>query len=130
MSTLQFKRTPQLSAPTMPGGEVHLESPPEVPRVIPGNVLMKLLPVVMILASLGMVAFILTSDGARNPFFLMFPIMMVMSTIGMVVGGGGGRSGGQRKAEMDEDRKDYLRYLDQMRERVHQIGRASCRERV
>ena len=118
MSTLQFKRTPRLSAPTMPGGEVHLESPPEVPRVIPGNVLMKMLPVVMILASLGMVAFIFTSDGVRNPFFLMFPVMMVMSTIGMVAGGGGGRSGGQRKAEMNEDRKDYLRYLGQMRERA------------
>ncbi len=86
MSTLPFKRTPRLTAPGMPGGEVHLESPPEVPRVLPGNVLMKMLPVVMILASLGMVAFIFTSDGARNPFFLMFPIMMVMSTIGMVAG--------------------------------------------
>ena len=106
MSTLPFKRAPRLAAPGMPGGEVHLESPPEVPRVLPGNVLMKMLPVVMILASLGMVAFIFSSDGARNPFFLMFPIMMVLSTIGMVAGGGGGRGGGQRKAEMNEDRKD------------------------
>ncbi|MDQ3886724.1 MAG: type VII secretion protein EccCa, partial [Actinomycetota bacterium] len=118
MSTLQFQRTPRLTAPTMPGGEVHLESPPELPRVLPANLLMKMLPVVMILASLGMVAFIFSADGASNPYFLIFPIMMMLSTIGMVAGGGGGRGGGQRKAEMNEDRKDYLRYLGQMRQRA------------
>ncbi|MDQ3154440.1 MAG: type VII secretion protein EccCa [Actinomycetota bacterium] len=117
MSTVQFRRAPRAGSPAMPGGEVHLEAPPEVPRLIPGSIVQKLLPFVMILASLGMVAFILTSDGARNPLFLMFPIMMVMSTIGMVAGGGG-QSGGQRKAEMNEDRKDYLRYLGQLRGRA------------
>jgi len=122
VSTLQFKRTPRLPAPTMPGGEVHLEPPPEVPRVIPGNVLMKMLPVVMILASLGMVAFIFTSGGRANPLFLMFPLMMVMSTVGMMAGGGGGQGGGKRKAEMNEDRKDYLRYLGQMRERAREAA--------
>jgi len=43
--------------------------------------------------------------------------MMVISMVGMFAGGGG-RGGGQRKAEMNEDRKDYLRYLGQMRERA------------
>ncbi len=101
----------------MPGGEVHLEPPPEVPRVIPGNIVQKLLPVVMIVAVLGMVAFLFSNEGTRdNPIFLLFPIMMLVSTIGMFAGGG--RGGGQRKAEMNEDRKDYLRYLGQVRERA------------
>ncbi|MGH3980987.1 MAG: type VII secretion protein EccCa [Pseudonocardiaceae bacterium] len=122
MSTLQFKKTPRIAAPKMPGGEVHLEPPPEIPRVIPGNILMKLLPVVMIVAVLGMVAFIFTQGGQANPLFLLFPIMMLLSTVGMMAGGGGGRSGGQRKAEMNEDRKDYLRYLGQMRERAREAA--------
>ncbi len=120
MSTVPFRRAPRLIAPKMPGGEVHLEPPPEVPRVIPGSIVQKILPVVMIVAVLGMVAYAFTTgDGTRNPLFLMFPIMMVVSTVGMFAGGG---RGGQAKAEMNEDRKDYLRYLGQMRERAREAG--------
>jgi S-DNA-T family DNA segregation ATPase FtsK/SpoIIIE len=119
VSTLQFKRSPRLAAPRPPGGEVHLEPPPEVPRTIPGNIVMKLLPVVMILASLGMMVFMFTVGG-RNPMMIMMGGMMLMGTVGMVAGGGGGRGGGQKKAEMNEDRKDYLRYLGQMRDRARE----------
>ncbi|HEY2765349.1 MAG TPA: type VII secretion protein EccCa, partial [Pseudonocardiaceae bacterium] len=121
MGTLQFRRSSRLPAPKMPGGEVHLEPPPEVPRVIPGNIVQKLLPIVMIVAVLGMVAFVFTSgEGKSNPIFLLFPVMMLVSTVGMFAGGG--RGGGQRKAEMNEDRKDYLRYLGQMRERAREAA--------
>ncbi|MGH3901369.1 MAG: type VII secretion protein EccCa [Pseudonocardiaceae bacterium] len=121
MSTVQFRRSPRLAAPKMPGGEVHLEPPPEVPRVIPGNIVQKILPIVMIAAVLGMVAFVFTTGDAKsNPVFLLFPIMMLVSTVGMFAGGGRGR--GQAKAEMDEDRKDYLRYLGQMRQRARQAA--------
>lgn len=119
MSTLQFKRTPRMAAPRPPGGEVHLEPPPEIPRVVPGNVVQKLLPAVMIVASLGMMAFMLQHAGS-NPLMMMMPLMMVVSTVGMVASGGQG--GGQKKAEMNEDRKDYLRYLGQMRERAREAA--------
>ena len=72
MSTLQFKKSPRLAAPRPPGGEVHLEPPPEVPRVIPGNIVMKALPVVMIVASLGMMVF-------------MFPLMMYAAPSGLAL---------------------------------------------
>lgn len=122
MSTLTFRRTSRLTAPTIPGGEVNLEAPPEVPRIVPGSILMKLLPFVMIVAVLGMVAFMFTRGGRANPMFLMFPLMMLLSTVGMVAGGMGGRGGGKRKAEMHEDRKDYLAYLGQQRERARQAA--------
>ncbi|MGH3872244.1 MAG: type VII secretion protein EccCa [Pseudonocardiaceae bacterium] len=121
MSTVQFRRAPRLAAPRMPAGEVHLEPPPEVPRVLPGNIVQRILPVVMIAAVLGMVAFVVsTGDATSNPVFLLFPIMMLVSTIGMFAGGGRGR--GQAKAEMNADRRDYLRYLDQMRQRARQAA--------
>src|SRR2546423_1431700 len=120
VSTLQFKRSPRLSAPRQPGGEVHLEPPPEVPRVIPGNPVMKLMPAGMIVATLGMMAFMFVAFRG-NPTYLVFGGMMLMSTFGMMAGGGG-RGGGQKKAEMNEDRKDYLRYLGQMRDRAREAA--------
>ncbi len=97
MSTLQFKRSPRLAAPRQPGGEVHLEPPPEVPRVIPGNILMKLMPVVMVVAMLGMMALMFTAGGAvgRNPVTLLFPMMMMFSMVGMF--GQGGAAAARRR---------------------------------
>ena len=122
MSTVQFRRTPRMAAPRTPGGEVHLEPPPEVPRLVPGGILMKLMPVVMVVAMVGMIALLITSGGGLNPASLIFPMMMMMSMVGMFAGGAGGRGSGQRKAEMNEDRKDYLRYLGQMRGRARDAG--------
>jgi len=117
VSTVQFKRSPRLAAPRQPGGEVHLEPPPEVPRVIPGSIVMKMLPAVMIVASIGMMAFMFLGPGGKNPMSLMFGAMFLFSTVGMM-GMGAGQGKGQKKAEMNEDRKDYLRYLGQMRDRA------------
>ena len=122
MSTVHYRRTARLPAPRTPGGEVHLEAPPEVPRVVPAGIVMKIMPVVMVVAVLGMMGLVFSGGGVtRNPTALLFPLMMVMSMVGMVAGGGG-KGGGQRKAEMNEDRKDYLRYLGQMREKAREAG--------
>src|SRR3569833_2966314 len=118
MSTLQFKKSPRLAAPRPPGGEAHLEPPPEVPRVIPGNIVMKALPVVMIVASLGMMVFMFQASN-RNPMMMAMGGMMVVGTLGLMAGGGG-KGGGAKRAEMGEDRKDYLRYLGQMRDRARE----------
>ncbi|WP_326835119.1 type VII secretion protein EccCa [Amycolatopsis rhabdoformis] len=117
MSTIQFKRPPRLGTPRPPGGEVHLEPPPEVPRVIPGSIVLKVLPVVMIVASLGLLVFSFTAGGG-NPLTITLGATTLLGTVGMAAGGG--RGGGQKKAEMDEDRKDYLRYLGQMRDRARE----------
>jgi S-DNA-T family DNA segregation ATPase FtsK/SpoIIIE len=81
---------------------------------------MKLMPVVMVVSMVGMVVVMFTAGGpsARNPMTLMFPMMMLMSMGGMFAGGGKGA--GAKKAEMNEDRKDYLRYLGQMRDRARE----------
>ncbi|WP_461144288.1 type VII secretion protein EccCa [Salinifilum aidingensis] len=119
MSTLQFKRMARLAPPRPPGGEVHLEPPPEIPRAVPGNIVQKILPAVMIVASLGMMVFML-QRAKDNPMMMMMPMMMLVSTVGMMAGGGQG--GGQKKSEMNEDRKDYLRYLGQMRDRAREAA--------
>lgn len=87
---------------------------------MPGNMVQKILPGVMIVASLGMMVFMLQRAG-NNPMMMMMPLMMLVSTVGMVASGSN-QGSGQSKAEMNEDRKDYLRYLGQMRERAREAA--------
>ena len=112
-------RRPRISPPRTPGGELNIQPPPDVPRVVPGSILMKLLPVVMIIAVVGMIALMIVKGGSSilsNPLFMMFPLMMLMSMFGMFAAGG--RGGGKRAAELNEERKDYFRYLGQIRSQV------------
>ncbi|GAB3129259.1 type VII secretion protein EccC [Tsukamurella serpentis] len=113
-----FARKQRLAPPRTPGGEVALQAPPEIPRAVPGGLLGKLLPVVMVVAVIGMIALMVTSGGSMmaSPFMMMFPLMMLMSMFGMY--GMNNRSSGASAAELDEDRKDYLRYLGQIRGQV------------
>ncbi|MEU7764859.1 type VII secretion protein EccCa [Nocardia sp. NPDC049190] len=123
MSTVRFQRRARREMPRSPGGEVTLQPPPEIPRVTPGNLLLKLMPVVMVIGMVGMMALLFTQGGgiASNPMSMMFPIMMLFSMVGMFAGQGGGK--GQKAAEANEDRKDYLRYLDQVRKDVDETAR-------
>ncbi|MFD0365903.1 type VII secretion protein EccCa [Nocardia sp. GCM10030253] len=118
MSTVRFQRRARREMPRSPGGEVTLQPPPEIPRVTPGSLISKLMPVVMVVGMVGMMALMFTQGGgiASNPMTMMFPMMMVFSMVGMFAGQGGGK--GAKAAEANEDRKDYLRYLDQVRKDV------------
>ncbi|MEU9805358.1 type VII secretion protein EccCa [Mycobacterium sp. NPDC050853] len=123
MGTQGFVRRSRVAPPRMPGGEVNLQAPPEVPRVIPGNLFMKLMPFVMIVAVIGMIALMVTVGGRNltsNPMFMMFPMMMIMSMAGMFMGGGGRT--GKAAAELNEERKDYFRYLANLRDDSDMTG--------
>ena len=123
MSTQGFVRRLRVVPPRMPGGEVNLAPPPEVPRLIPGNLLIRLMPFVMVVAVIGMIALMITVGGrdlARNPMFLIFPMMMVMSMVGMFMGGG--QRTGKAAAELNEERKDYFSYLANLRDEADATG--------
>ncbi|GAA3726632.1 type VII secretion protein EccCa [Gordonia hankookensis] len=118
-TTEGFVRRPRITPPRTPGGELNIAPPPDVPRVVPGNMLTKMLPVVMVVAVVGMIAMMFATGGRNilsNPLFMMFPLMMLMSMFGMFAAGG--RGGGKRAAELNEERKDYFRYLGQTRTQV------------
>ncbi|MCV7360649.1 type VII secretion protein EccCa [Mycolicibacterium neworleansense] len=123
MSTQGFVRRLRVAPPRMPGGEVNLAAPPEVPRAIPGNLFIRLMPFVMLVAVIGMIALLITVGGrdmARNPMFLLFPMMMIMSMVGMFMGGG--NRNGKAAAELNEERKDYFSYLANLREEADTTG--------
>ncbi|WP_433783692.1 type VII secretion protein EccCa [Actinomycetospora sp. CA-101289] len=117
MGTRVFRRAARPAPPAVPSGEVHLEAPPEIPRAVPTSPLLRLLPLLMVVGSLGFIVVI----GVDNPTSWLFGGMFALSTLGMVAGGAT-RGGGQRRAEADEDRKDYLRYLAQMRRRARETA--------
>ncbi|GAA1658964.1 type VII secretion protein EccC [Mycolicibacterium murale] len=90
--------------------------------MIPGNLLMKLLPIIMLVAVIGMIALLITVGGrniSRNPMFLLFPMMMIMSMAGMFMGGG---KSGKAAAELNEERKDFFSYLAGLRDDAEQTG--------
>ncbi len=107
---MEFLIEPRLAMPPTATGEVVVQAPPEVPRDVPGNPLSRLLPVAMVVATVGMVILYFTSGASamRNPMFMFFPVMMLGSLLGTVVSGA---RGGARVAEINKDRRDYLRYL-------------------
>ncbi|MBF6212541.1 type VII secretion protein EccCa [Nocardia puris] len=126
MATEGFVRRPRIAPPRAPGGEVALTAPPEIPRPVPTGLLMKLMPVVMVVAVIGMIAMMVMMGRnlLANPFMMMFPMMMIMSMVGMMAGFRGGTGGPKKAAELNEERKDYFRYLDQVRKDVRKTGTA------
>src|SRR6478672_6902459 len=108
---MDFWIEPRLGAAPMAQGDVVVQAPPDVQRATPANPLTRLLPVAMGVASAGMMLVYFTSGAGsmRNPMFMFFPVMMVSSLLGSVAFGA---RGGGRIAEINQDRRDYLRYLD------------------
>ena len=108
---MEFIREPRLPVPPIPHGEIAVEAPPEIPKEVPANPLVRLLPVAMIVATVGMMALYFTSGGGvmRNPMFMFFPAMMLMSVVGTLAYGARGTN---RTAEINVNRRDYLRYID------------------
>jgi S-DNA-T family DNA segregation ATPase FtsK/SpoIIIE len=109
---MDFPREPRLQAPPMAEGDITLDAPPEVPNALPANPLARLLPLGMLVAGGGMMAMYFTSGAAsstRGPMFMFFPVMMVASVLGSLAHG---TRGGNHTVQLNEDRRDYLGYLD------------------
>lgn len=114
------KRPPRAYPPAVPGEDVRLESPPELPRADGGSWWQALLPM---LATAGSAAFFFM-PGMQMMMKVMGG-MMVASTVAMAVAqvnqqrkGGGG--------EIEDERRDYLKYLAQVR---RQVRRTALRQR-
>ncbi|HEY0813711.1 MAG TPA: type VII secretion protein EccCa [Pseudonocardia sp.] len=119
MGTLAIPR-PRREPPPTPGGELALEAPPEPEKLVPAGLLMRLVPLVMLVGSFGFVVVM----GVDKPASWLFGGMFAISTVGMLATGGGGRGGAARASTLDEGRRDYLRYLAQMRHSVRKVADA------
>ncbi|MCG5431809.1 hypothetical protein LV457_05820 [Mycobacterium sp. MYCO198283] len=113
---------PRLAVPPVPLDDIVLAAPPDPPRPSPAPLRTRLMGLVMVAAVLGTGAVFLTSGAAasRSPMTLLFPVMMLVSTVGMLAQQGRGGS----TADLDGERRDYLRYLATQRDRAVEVAEA------
>jgi S-DNA-T family DNA segregation ATPase FtsK/SpoIIIE len=115
---MDFSREPRLPAPPVVEGDITVDAPPEVPKAVPANPLARLLPVAMLVAAGGMMALYFTSGAAtttRGPMVMFFPVMMLASVVGSLAFG---TRGANQTAQLNQDRRDYLAYLDALDQTV------------
>lgn len=100
--------------------EINLEAPPELPPASRG-MLSRLLPVVTSVASVGIMgAAFVSGSVSRSPMFVVFPLLMLVSTAVTVATGRGHRQGGS----IDDARLGYLDYLRRVRQTVAELAAA------
>ncbi|MGA5464191.1 type VII secretion protein EccCa [Mycobacterium sp. NPDC050041] len=122
---MEFIRGSRLPVPAVADGDIAVQSPPEVPQATPANPLARLLPVAMVVAAGGMMVLYFTSgaSGPRSPMYLLFPVMMLLSLVGTLAYG----LRGTRTAELDQGRRDYLRYVQALDAAAVETARAQHR---
>lgn len=114
MSTIPFRRQRE-KPPELPSGEIELQEPPSLPELQAKDPLAMLMMVPMMLISGVMMLVFL---GQRNPvlavslFLGMLTLAIVMVLVQLT------RAAAERRNTVRGDRRDFMRYLGQMRERV------------
>ncbi|MBZ9640756.1 type VII secretion protein EccCa, partial [Streptomyces sp. PSKA30] len=100
----------------MPDGELSLQEPPGLPEVVPdSSAVWTYLPMAMMSGSM---MFMFLRPGHGNNVFAYVALgMMVLASAVMLVGQWARRSG-ERKQRLQGERRDYLRYLKQIRQQV------------
>ncbi|KKW65659.1 secretion protein EccC [Mycolicibacterium elephantis] len=117
---MEFVRESRLPMPPTASGDLVVEAPPQVPKAAPVNPLARLMPLALLVAAVGMMVFYFRSGvGGRNPMFLFFPVMMLVSVLGTVAYGA---RGANRSADITRDRQSYLRYLDTLETAIAQVA--------
>lgn len=124
MTTVQFRRVPRRPGPQAPRGELLLEPPPQLSEPVSGN-FGQLLIYLPMLAGAGAMVFMFTGSGS-SPVTYLASSMYALSTVGMMAGMLG-RNAGDKRRRLDGERRDYLRYLSQVRRRART---AAARQRA
>ncbi len=106
-------------APPLPTGKLAADPVPDAAKPKPISLVRLALPIVMVVAVLGMVALMVLGGGERqlNPMMLMFPLLMLASVAMMF-------NPGQAGQDPDETRRTYLRHLKVVREAARDQGAA------
>jgi DNA segregation ATPase FtsK/SpoIIIE, S-DNA-T family len=121
MTHVVFRRGPRLAAPPIPRGELALQSPPGLPEVTPAGMSGMLMMVPMAAGSAG--SMLMFAQPGAKPATYLGSGMMALSMSGMALSQVG-RGAAARKHKVNGARRDYLRYLSQVRERIRKAAAA------
>ncbi|MEV4161146.1 type VII secretion protein EccCa [Nonomuraea dietziae] len=120
MSIVVVRRPERRPSPKPPRGEILLESPPEIPEVQPAG-MMGVLTYVPMLAGAGAMGLMFTAGGNSSPLMYVASGLFGVSMLGMTIGQMG-RNAGERKNRLNGLRRDYFRYLSQIRRKVRKAA--------
>ncbi|MFF3249227.1 type VII secretion protein EccCa [Streptomyces sp. NPDC002870] len=110
-----FRRPARRRGPDMPEGELSLQEPPTLPELVPdSSAVWNYLPTALMSVSM-MLMFI--RPGMAGGFMYLAIGLMVLSAAAMMIGQFMRRSS-ERKQQLKGERRDYLRYLSQIRRKV------------
>jgi DNA segregation ATPase FtsK/SpoIIIE, S-DNA-T family len=127
MSVTVFRRPPRRRAPEMPDGELSLQEPPSLSETLGGGSMSMVLTVLPMVVSAGAMLLMVVvpartgggfgGGGAGN---MIMPAAMGLMMFSMMFMGFAQftRGGGERRSRLRGERRDYLRYLGQMRKQV------------
>jgi S-DNA-T family DNA segregation ATPase FtsK/SpoIIIE len=119
MSTVVVKRSPRASGPKAPQGQIELAEPPALGEPATADFASALVYLPMALGLGAMV--MMFTVGGRSPYTFMMSGMMGTAMLSMGLSQLG-RKGAERKRKMRSERRDYLRYLAQLRARARQAA--------
>ncbi|NRQ39083.1 type VII secretion protein EccCa [Nonomuraea sp. NN258] len=121
MSNVIVRRPERRPGPKPPRGEILLESPPEIPEV-QGQGFMLVLTYLPMLAGAAAMALMFTAGGNSNPIMYVASGLFALSMVGMTLGQLG-RQAGERKHKLNGARRDYFRYLGQVRKKARRAAK-------
>jgi S-DNA-T family DNA segregation ATPase FtsK/SpoIIIE len=119
VTTRPPRRATRLVGPEAPSGEFLLEPPPELAETSSGGIGQYLFYLPMI-GGAGAMVFLYAGPGA-TPLTYAASAMYGLSSFGMLLSQFG-RGSSERTRKVDGDRRDYLRYLGQARQRVREVA--------
>jgi len=117
MSVTVYRRPARQRPPEVPGGELSLQEPPALPEVVSGGLGGVLLYLPMAIGSGAMMFMFMGNRGGLGL------IAVAVMSVGMMAMGMGqlGNGAGERRRRMRGERRDYLRYLGQIRRQVRAV---------
>ncbi|GIJ49006.1 type VII secretion protein EccC [Virgisporangium aliadipatigenens] len=115
MTTVLYRRPPRRPAPPMPRGDLQVDPPPELPEPVPRGFgpLLMMLPMVAGVAAMA----ILYSGRGGGTLTYVVGGLFGLSMLGMA-GASFGSGHGNKRGEVDAQRREYMRYLAQLRRQV------------
>ncbi|WP_263252834.1 type VII secretion protein EccCa [Saccharopolyspora rosea] len=119
MSTVTVKRPPRAAGPEMPEGEVELQEPPVMaePAALDFRSAAMYLP--MGIGSAAMVMMFASSSGSPAMYMVGGVMGVGMMSMGLSQIG---RATAERKRKMRSERRDFLRYIAQLREKARETA--------
>ena len=120
MSVIRVRRPPRRPGPDMPSGEISLQEPPELTEQQSSmSSIFMYMP--MAFTSLAMIMMIVRPGNMGNTAMPFIAGGMMLAGAVLMLGGQYLRVVLERRRKLNDDRRDYLRYLRQMRTRLRQV---------